>query len=76
VIPLEFQVTGFKLVSWIARQGAAKKRGAPRNEGISLDVVENTCRKNVSLSSCVDVDENKCTYSFPQNMLMKNKGVS
>jgi hypothetical protein len=75
MIPLKFQVTDFKLVSWTARHGAPQKKGDPKNEGKSLDVVENTCRKNVSFWPCVEVNENKCTYSFPQNMLMKNKGV-
>jgi hypothetical protein len=74
VIPLKFQVTGFKLVSWMARRGAQKK-GKPKNEGKSAEVTENKCRKNISLSFCAEVIENKCTYSFPQNMLMKNKGV-
>ena len=37
-------------------------QGAPRNEGMSHDVIDNTCRKNVGLC--------------PATMLMKNKGVS
>jgi hypothetical protein len=45
MISIRFQVTGFKQVIW---NDAPQKRGTPRNEGISLDVIENTCRKNVS----------------------------
>ena len=32
-------------------------QGAPRNEGMSHDVIENTWRKNVSFMPCHDVDE-------------------
>jgi len=52
MIPLNFQVIGFKLVSRITRDGAARKSGDPKNEGKSLEVIENKCRKNVSLYSC------------------------
>jgi hypothetical protein len=45
MILLKFQVTGFKQVIWT---GGPQKRGTPRNEGISLDVIENTGRKNFS----------------------------
>jgi hypothetical protein len=75
MIPSKSQVPGFKLVSWTTRHDAPPKKGGPKNEGISLDVVENKCRKNVTLRSCVDIIENTRTYSFPQNMLMKNKRV-
>jgi hypothetical protein len=35
-----------------------KKRG-PQNEGISVDVIENTCRKNVAFGVSRDVVEKK-----------------
>jgi hypothetical protein len=40
-----------------------KKRG-PQNEGKSHDVVENKCRKNVTLQVCHDVAENKLVNGF------------
>jgi hypothetical protein len=40
-----------------------KKRG-PQNEGKSHDIIENKCRKNVSLGLCHDVDENKIVISI------------
>jgi hypothetical protein len=36
-----------------------EKNAGGKNEGKSHDVVENTCRKNVSFTVCHDVDENK-----------------
>jgi hypothetical protein len=41
----------------VNRNDERKKRGTPKNEGISLDVVENKDRKNVSSCLCVDVIE-------------------
>jgi hypothetical protein len=52
-----------------------QKKGNLKNEGKSAEVTENKCRKNLTLSFCAELTENTCTYSFPQNMLMKNKGV-
>jgi hypothetical protein len=46
VVRSECQVTEIKLVNW--KEGH-EKRGDPKNEGISLDVIENKGRKNVSL---------------------------
>jgi hypothetical protein len=40
MISLKFQVTGFKQVSRMALDGAAKK-GEPKNEGKSAEVDEN-----------------------------------
>jgi hypothetical protein len=63
MVRLKFQVTGFKQVIWI---DAPRKRGTPRNEGISLDVIENTCRKNVSFWPCVEVIEKKVLMISPE----------
>jgi hypothetical protein len=35
------------------------KNAGGKNEDMSHDIIENTCRKNVSLMPCHDVDENK-----------------
>jgi hypothetical protein len=66
----KFQVTGFKQVIWI---GAAQKRGTPRNEGISLDVIENTCRKNVSSLLSLDVNEKKVLIIFSEYVDEKSR---
>ena len=33
------------------KDGAGENKGAPKNEGMSNDFVENTCRKNVTLAA-------------------------
>jgi hypothetical protein len=38
-----------QIVSWFSGDGADQKKRGPQNEGKSSDVVENKCRKNVSL---------------------------
>ena len=44
--------------SWVLSRGRRGKRGI-KNEGYSHDVIENTCRKNVSLGYSHDIHENK-----------------
>jgi hypothetical protein len=50
------QVIENKYVIKIGGRGAPKK-GEPKNEGKSVEVIENKCRKNVSFWLCVDVIE-------------------
>jgi len=52
------QVVEIKLVKCIALTSNSENAGR-ENEGKFHYVVENTCRKNVSLWVCHDVDENK-----------------
>jgi hypothetical protein len=57
---MSFKLKGL-VYSEVAR--LTKRRG-PQNEGKSHDVIENKCRKNVSLRVCHDVDEKKLVMSF------------
>jgi hypothetical protein len=47
-----------KIVSSLQRRERSEK-GELRNAGYSHDVIENTCRKNVSLGYSHDIHENK-----------------
>jgi hypothetical protein len=51
-----------------------EKLSTLENEGISVDVVENTCRKNVTSRVSVDVSENKRLPRFVK-ILMKTNGL-
>jgi len=52
-----------------------EQEGSHENEGISVDVIENTCRKNVAFGLRDDVYENKWLTVF-ERMFMKNKPLS
>jgi hypothetical protein len=52
------QIVEIKQVKCIALTSASENAGG-KNEGMFHYVVENTCRKNVSLWALHDVDENK-----------------
>jgi hypothetical protein len=67
MIRSSLQATENKWLIESARRSERQKRG-PQNEGKSEYVIENKPRKNVHFLACVDVYENKYTYSFPQNM--------
>ena len=59
------QVVEIKQVKCIALTSTSEKRGG-KNEGKFHYVIENTCRKNVTLWAFHDVDENKRVIgSFP-----------
>jgi hypothetical protein len=47
-----------KIFSTLQRRERSEK-GELKNEGYSHDVIENTCRKNVSLGYSHDIHENK-----------------
>jgi len=51
------------------------KNAGGKNEGMSHDIIENTCRKNVSFMPCHDVDENKAVIVVCHD-LDENKGVN
>jgi hypothetical protein len=56
---IENKAVGYQPIA----SGRATKRG-PQNEGKSHDLVENTCRKNVSSEICHDFYENTRLTSF------------
>jgi hypothetical protein len=51
-------VSDTKTFSSLQRRDQSEK-GELKNEGYSHDVIENTCRKNVSLGYSHDIHENK-----------------
>jgi hypothetical protein len=58
-----FQVVELKSVIQIGLHIAPKK-GELKNEGKSVEVIENKYRKNVNFLVCVEVDENRQVIHF------------
>jgi hypothetical protein len=68
-------VIDIKRVNKLHAPTGSKKGGAFFARGLR-DVVENTCRKNVSFLSSRDVDEKYSSYTSLLAMLWKNKELS